>query len=171
VKGVETLLRAAASAPGDFDLRIAGDGDLRPELERDVAASGRQNVRFLGKVPPEQMGEVIRGASCVVVPSEWYENAPMSILEAFAYGKPVIAARIGGIPELVTDGVTGLLFEPGNAQDLRRAIDRLISSPGLAIEMGRRAREDVEARFGPERHYEGLMAIYERARERLLAHR
>jgi glycosyltransferase involved in cell wall biosynthesis len=169
VKGVETLLRAASSITGDFDLRIAGDGDIRPELEGRIAASGQRNVHFLGKVPPEQMGEVIHGASCVVVPSEWYENAPMSVLEAFAYGKPVIAARIGGIPELVADGVTGLLFEPGNANDLQRAIERLIERPGLAAEMGRRAREDVEARFGPERHYEGLMAIYERARERLTA--
>ena len=167
IKGIETLLKAVAKSDtaSAIELRIAGDGDIRARLEQEATEAGLDQVRFLGRVPPEDMGPLVQGASFVVVPSEWYENAPMSILEAFAYGKPVIAARIGGIPELVSDGENGLLFEPGNADELRQAMERLISNPALAIQMGRRARKTIEEKFGPERHYQGLMSLYGRARD------
>jgi glycosyltransferase involved in cell wall biosynthesis len=167
IKGIKTLLDAvtASDVAQSLELRIAGDGDIRGDLESKAASAGLDSVRFLGRVPPEDMQELIQGAAFVVVPSEWYENAPMSILEAFAYGKPVVAARIGGIPEMVTDGVTGLLFESGNVADLQRAIEHLITHPSLAVEMGQNARRVVEEKFGPERHYEALMKIYQRAHD------
>jgi glycosyltransferase involved in cell wall biosynthesis len=107
----------------------------------------------------------------LVLPSEWYENAPVSVLEAFAQGKPVIAARIGGIPELVIDGETGLLFEPGNAEDLRAKIEFLLTNPDLAREMGKKARARAESTYGAAEHYRQLLATYERARSTLGATR
>jgi glycosyltransferase involved in cell wall biosynthesis len=164
VKGVGTLIEAmqGGEAPAT-ELRIAGDGDLRGELEHQVQEGGRSNVSFLGRLPRDELGRLIQDSLFVVVPSEWYENAPMSVLEAFAYGKPVIGTNIGGIPELIEEGVTGLLVEPGNVADLRRAIDRLAANPQLAVEMGRNARRYIEARHGAEQHYQGLLAIYEAA--------
>ena len=99
----------------------------------------------------------------MVVPSEWYENNPRSVIEAFALGKPVIGARIGGIPELVRHQDTGLLFEPGDVQDLRTQIDALLSRPADAIAMGHQGRRLVETELSPERHHAGLMQIYAQA--------
>ncbi|HWO93362.1 MAG TPA: glycosyltransferase [Dehalococcoidia bacterium] len=165
VKGVQTLIQAVSEPPisGDVELRIAGDGALRASLEEHCRIAGRHYVRFLGHLSREEVGRLVRGAMFVVLPSEWYENAPMSILEAYAYGKPVIASRMGGIPEMVDEGVTGLLFEPGNAADLRSRIDLLVGDPALAAEMGRQARKVAEAAYGPDDHYARLMDIYGRA--------
>jgi glycosyltransferase involved in cell wall biosynthesis len=167
VKGVSTLLRAVAASQiaSRFELRIAGDGAVRQELERQDATDGRSNVRFLGRLSRDALRDLLQNAMFVVVPSEWYENAPMSVLEAYAYGKPVIGARIGGIPELIEHGETGLLFEPGNTQALQQAIDDMLTHPGLAQQMGRNARRLVEDAFGPQLHYERLMALYTRPRQ------
>lgn len=164
VKGLPTLVRAAAHLP--WPCTIVGDGELRAELEREArrAEPGRIVIRpHLGR--PE-LAEEIRRSSFVVLPSEWYENFPLAILESFALGKPVIGARIGGIPELIRDGETGLLFEPGNAEDLKEKISRLAGDPALAADMGRRARRYVEERLNPEIHYNKLMDIFDRVRKR-----
>jgi glycosyltransferase involved in cell wall biosynthesis len=165
VKGVETLIRAVGngSAACDYGLRIAGDGELKDSLEEQCRRDGQRNVVFLGRLPRAELARCIRRALFVVAPSEWYENAPMSVLEAYAYGKPVIGARIGGIPELVEEGRTGLLFEPGNAGDLRSKIECLLANPRLAAEMGRNARRLVEQAYAPAQHYERLMTIYSHA--------
>jgi glycosyltransferase involved in cell wall biosynthesis len=90
----------------------------------------------------------------------------MSVLESFALGKPVVGARIGGIPELVLDDETGLTFEPGNMEDLRAKMVRLLQNPAKIAEMGKRARLLVERKFSPESYYEGLMSLYKKAREK-----
>ena len=90
----------------------------------------------------------------------------LAIIEAFALGKPVIGARIGGIPELVRHQDTGLLFTSGDAQDLAAQIEALLSRPADAQAMGRRARRLVETELSPERHHAGLMAIYAQASAR-----
>ena len=102
-KGVEILLRAHEAA-GTWDLVVAGTGPLARGLQTRYP-----NARFVGQLSGQALKASIGGASVIVVPSEWYENCPMSVLEAMAYGKPVVASRIGGIPELVVDGETGLL--------------------------------------------------------------
>src|SRR4030042_586656 len=110
-KGVKTLLKAL---PQNFKttLFVVGDGPARKELEEIVIY---RNIRaqFTGYLSGKSLETKISSAKAIVVPSECYENAPLSILEAFAYGKPVIGARIGGIPEMIEDGVNGFLFEPG----------------------------------------------------------
>ncbi|MCP1973877.1 glycosyltransferase family 4 protein [Bradyrhizobium elkanii] len=155
-KGAETLLRAHEAADCRWPLVIAGSGPLADNLK----AQFTRNVRFAGQLSGETLNETIAEASVVVVPSEWCENCPMSVLEAMAYGKAVIATRVGGIPELVDDRVTGLLFEPGNTDELRRHLDCLMSDAARRAGMGAAGRSRVEADFSLEKHNTELMAVY-----------
>lgn len=163
VKGLRTLLRAAAGLP--WPLVMAGEGPMRPEIERAAAAAPPGRLTLLPHLGRAALAEAVGRASCAVLPSEWYENFPMSVLEAFALGRPVIGTRIGGIPELVREGETGLLVEPGDAGGLRRAMTALASDPIRAAVLGRQARRFVEERLNPEDHYHRLMAAYARAGE------
>lgn len=163
-KGLYTLLKSAKALP--YDIRIIGEGPLRQELEKIAIANQLSNVHFLGYLSGKDLAREIASAQVVVVPSEWYENNPFSVIEAFAFGKPVIGSRIGGIPELVRDGDTGLTFEPGNVDDLRKKIEYLCERPDMAITMGRRARALVENELNPDKHYKGLIDIYQRAIEK-----
>lgn len=163
-KGLFTLLEAVAGL--DLELKIIGEGPLRKDMEKMVNEKGLDNVSFLGYRRGEELKRPIQRAMAGVIPSEWYENYPRSVIEAFALGKPVIGSRIGGIPELVRDGQTGLTFEPGNAEDLRAKIKELLANPDKIIEMGKNARAFVEEKLNPEAHYQGLMKIYELAFEK-----
>jgi glycosyltransferase involved in cell wall biosynthesis len=167
VKGVETLLEAVAGSESAarFELRIAGEGRRRKSLEDYCRKKGLGNVRFLGWLPQDELAELHRGALFAVVPSIWYEVFSLAVLEAQAYGKAVIGAAIGGIPELIEEGRTGLLFEAGNVVQLRSRIEQLLTDPQQAAAMGRAARAVVEQTCTPERQYTRLMAVYERAIE------
>jgi len=156
-KGIETLLTAAGSMKSD--LRIAGSGPLEEEVKR--FATDYKNVTFLGHQSGKDLRDLIKNASFVVVPSEWYENNPMTIIEAYASGVPVIASRIGGIPEIVNHGKTGFLFESRDASDLARALDLgdKISYTDYAI-MSRNCREFAAREFLPRGHYDRLIDIY-----------
>jgi glycosyltransferase involved in cell wall biosynthesis len=157
-KGLPTLV-AAFEGLG-IPLKIAGDGPLRGELERRIAANPAGNVALVGHQSGEALARLIREAAFVVVPSEWYENAPMTVLEAFGHGKPVLAARIGGIPELVEDGENGALFPAGDRQALAQAANRLwVDRPGLE-QMGRSARRTVIVRHSREQRIAQLLEIY-----------
>ncbi|MCK4322721.1 glycosyltransferase family 4 protein [candidate division WOR-3 bacterium] len=161
-KGLKTLIKSM-SLNTSSKLLLAGDGPLRPELEKAAKKIASNKIKFLGHVGREKMEEFIAGASFVVLPSEWYENLPNSILEAFASGKPVVGSRIGGIPELVRDGETGLLFEPGNSNDLAEKMQWMIKHPKERQEMGQRARELVEKEYNSKLHYKRLMKVYKMA--------
>jgi glycosyltransferase involved in cell wall biosynthesis len=156
-KGAETLLRAHEAAECRWPLVIAGTGPLSDSLKSQFTG----NVRFVGQVSGETLSTAIAEASVVVVPSEWCENCPMSVLEAMAYGKPVVATRIGGIPELVDDQVTGLLFEPGNAEQLRTQLECLMGDAPRRAQMGAAGRARVEREFSLDRHNAELMAVYQ----------
>jgi len=160
-KGLATLVRAVKGLP--LRLEIIGEGPERGPLEALVRQQGLDNVAFAGYLSGDALQERVRAAAAVVVPSQWYENNPRSVIEAFALGKPVIGARIGGIPELVRHGDTGLTFTPGDVQALRGCIDELLAHPARAADMGRRGRELVETELSPARHYAGLMQVYARA--------
>jgi glycosyltransferase involved in cell wall biosynthesis len=159
-KGVGTLIEAASLLKaGDFVL--AGEG---PELEsfRHYARRlGLTNVRFAGYAKGDALERLIAGAACMVVPSLSYENLPLSIMEAFARGKPAVAADSGGIAELVRDGLTGYVFERGVAASLADAVERMVCDDAGRIKMGRNARELVSAEYSPEGHYAKILAIYE----------
>lgn len=155
-KGVKTLASAAASLP-DARLRVAGDGPESALLNR---VSG---ITRLGSLPGEVVRQEMNRALALVIPSICYENFPRTIVEAFATGLPVIASRIGALADLVRDGETGLLFEPGNPQDLADKMAWALANPDAMAAMGRKARAQYEAEFTAERNYAQLMAIYEDA--------
>ena len=157
-KGVATLIRAVAGARKK--LLIAGTG---PELEemRALAAGLNADVTFLGHLGGQQLRDVIGSCRAVVLPSEWYENAPVSLLEAYALGKPVIGARIGGIPELIRENETGVCFESGNVSSLQRALEDFDSRPGAQIQaMGRAGRRWVAEEFTVAMYRQRIMAVY-----------
>jgi glycosyltransferase involved in cell wall biosynthesis len=160
-KGVETVLAAAARAPG-VRFVIAGTGPLDDGLRARAGHMGLDNVEFLGYVTGDELRSVFREALCVLVPSEWYENAPITVFEAFAFGKPVVGASIGGIPELVVDGETGLLFEAGDEAALAERVTRLALDRRAAAEMGRAARAKLERDHSPETHCRRILDVYER---------
>lgn len=161
-KGIGTLLRAMKGI-SDLPLTIIGGGPLLESLGRTAREMGLFHVTFTGPLHGEALLARIRAAVAVVLPSEWYENSPLVIYEAFALGRPVIGARIGGIPEYVEPGVTGFLFRPGDVDDLRRAISDLRRASPNLMQMQRRARRVAEERFSPEVHYRNMLAIYEEA--------
>ncbi|MEW6068094.1 MAG: glycosyltransferase family 4 protein [Nitrospirota bacterium] len=161
VKGVFTLLRAVKNIKKSH-LYVAGYGELRSKLEDYAKKNNMNNVRFLGHLSSEEMFKVLNMAKFVVLPTECYENAPLAVLEAFAYSKPVIGSNIGGIPEMVVNGETGLLFESGNVQGLREKIDYLLSHPERISEMGKKARENIQKEYNPELHYQRLMDLYKK---------
>ncbi|MFH1681980.1 MAG: glycosyltransferase [Candidatus Eisenbacteria bacterium] len=161
-KGLPVLLEAAARVPGARIL-IAGEGPMREAMEREAAACGLGGVRFAGYLHGEDLFDAIRSCRALLLPSEYDDNSPLVIYEAFALGKPVIAARRGGIPEMVRPGETGLLFPSGDGPALAEAIRELDRDERLARTLGRNARAFLEAECGQERHLERLMDLYERA--------
>lgn len=120
-KGVKTLLTAFKDIP-QCKLRVVGTGPKEEELKAYSANNGMKNVEFVGYKKGKELTDLVRNAYFVVVPSEWYENNPMTIIESYSVGTPVIGARIGGIPEIVVDNKTGFQFESGNVNDLRDKI-------------------------------------------------
>jgi glycosyltransferase involved in cell wall biosynthesis len=155
-KGLETLLRAHAADDAAWRLVIAGSGPLLDELRSRFPLA-----EFTGHISGDALKATLQAASLVVVPSEWHENCPLSVLEAMAYAKPVVASRIGGIPELVRDGSTGLLFTAKDGVELSRQIRTLLYNPKLRTRLGEEARRIVETEYSLDRHGAALVALYE----------
>ncbi|MDR4507360.1 MAG: glycosyltransferase family 4 protein [Candidatus Brocadiaceae bacterium] len=165
-KGLMTLFEAIkllrSQGEDKIKVKIIGDGPLRNSLELMTKSEGLQNIHFLGyKMRDELKDEIIRSLF-VILPSGCYENNPMSVLESFALGKPVIASRIGGIPEIVRNDVTGETFEPGDAKDLCAKIEYLLRRPDKIVEMGKNARIFVEQELNEKQYYERLLGVYHR---------
>ena len=157
-KGLLTLLASAARA--QVPLTIVGTGPDLESMQR-VADDLGTDAQFRGFLTGHALHDAIREARAVVLPSEWYENAPMSVLEAYALGKSVIGARIGGIPELVKEGRTGLLFASGDVQSLADALTKLQSMPDAELSsMGQAGRDLVAAEFSSDRYLERILALY-----------
>lgn len=152
-KGVGTLCKAQKLSR--TPLKIVGTGP-----EEDALRSTYNRPEFLGYKSGNELFSLILRAGFVVVPSEWYENCPMVILEAMALGKPVLATRLGGIPDLVEDGVNGYLFEPGNAEELAGRMQELSADPELRSYMGDSARNRAEHRYSLAGHGRGLLDLY-----------
>jgi glycosyltransferase involved in cell wall biosynthesis len=157
-KGIATLVAAAAEAGVPLD--VVGTGPAGAQLET-LAATVGGDVRFLGYLTGDALRDAIASARAVVVPSEWYENAPLSVLEAGGLGKPVIVADIGGLPELVADGETGWVFPSGSGEALA---ERLRAVADLADDgvraAGEAARRRVAEEFSPRRYMDGVRAVY-----------
>jgi glycosyltransferase involved in cell wall biosynthesis len=161
-KGVDVLLRAWARAfpGGEETLVVGGSG----ELEREIRAAGElPGVRFVGHLKANEVVELMLAARAVVVPSLWYEPFGRTVAESYSVGVPVIASRIGTLTEIVKDGDTGMLVEPGSADDLARALRIMATRPNEALRMGRQARELYEAEFNPAATTSRLLEIYDLA--------
>lgn len=157
-KGLATLLEVAKSIP--FGLKIVGEG---PSLSQYKHKYQNKYIHFLGYKTGGELKEVIERAKFTVIPSKCYENFPFSIVESFALGTPVLGASIGGIPELVRGGETGLTFEAGNSLDLKEKILYLLDNPDVIIEMGKNARKFVDENLNQEKYYKKLMNVYQMA--------
>ncbi len=147
----------------DIKFKIIGEGAFKKQLLDRVRMEAIDNVVFFDHMFGETLYREVKKSRIVILPSEWYENNPLTVIEAFTMSIPVIGSRIGGIPELVKDGVTGLTFEPGNPDDLASGIEYLMNNPDKIIEMGKNAKAYVKEELNSEKHYEQLMEIYNRA--------
>lgn len=158
LKGIFTLLKAMRSVR--TPLLIVGDGEACAEMEEYIQHHDMQHVRVLGYQRGQALIDLIRGAICTVSPSEWYETFGLTLIESFAHGRPVIASRIGGMTEVVSDGVDGFLIEPGNAEALQERLQWMADHREQAVEMGQAGRRKVETQFSTEAHYQKLMDVY-----------
>jgi glycosyltransferase involved in cell wall biosynthesis len=143
----------------DFVAVMAGEGSLRGDLERRAQAAGLGgHVRFAGQVDP--VGPLLQAADACVLPSLW-EGLPLSLLEALARGRPVIASRVGGVPEAIDDGVTGRLVPAGDAEALAEALEDFHRRPDPARRMGLNGAERVRAEFTWSRVVESFEEVYD----------
>jgi glycosyltransferase involved in cell wall biosynthesis len=153
-KGTDVLFEAARQCP-EIPFKIAGEvGQRQPN------GTIPRNVELLGHLGPDALDAFYRQCRFVIVPSLWYEGFPSVIIEAMRLAKPVIASRIGGLPEIVDDKETGLLFEPGDADGLVRNVNKLWDDPIAVMKLGAAGQEKVANDYIPELYYEKLMAVY-----------
>ena len=160
-KGVATLLEAWRRLDGRMPLKIVGDGPLIEEVAE--AAAALPGIEFFGRRPLAEFYDLAGRASFCVFPSTWYEGFPRVIMECFARGTPIVASAIGPIAELVTDGVTGVHFRPGDAEDLAAKVARLSARPDALLAMRGAARAEFEAKYTASIALERTLAIYEHA--------
>lgn len=155
VKGVRTMIEAWQDM--DIPLDVIGPGPLLEEI-RERAPS---NVNVLGAKSRQETMAAMRQATFLVMPSEWYETCPMVLVEGMAHGLPIVASRLGGMKEIILDGDTGLLFEPGNADDLEDKARWMFAHPREVKAMSHRARAIFEQRYSADQNYRELRKIYE----------
>ncbi len=159
-KGVDVLVQAVGLAGPPVRLKVAGAGPEEAELRRLAADYAPGNVEFLGHLDARKLTAQMASARAVVVPSRWPENTPAVILEAFAAGAPVVAARIGGVPEMLADGVEGVLFEPGDVRGLADVLARLAGDARAARKLGAAGQERLARDFSFKEHMGRLLEIY-----------
>ena len=148
-KGVDVLVEAVA-ARADLRLDVAGDGPSRASLEALAHERGAADrMRFHGRLPTDALQELLRSASVAAVPSRWYENMPLAVLEAFASGLPVVGTALGGVPELIEPGVDGQIVPPNDPGALGEALAGLVGDPDGAFAMGRAGARRRSGRSRP----------------------
>jgi glycosyltransferase involved in cell wall biosynthesis len=157
-KGVGVLLESWQQLGPHIPLKIIGDGPLSDRVA--AAAEQHPQIEWLGRRPLTEVYDLIGGATFLVFPSEWYETFGRVAVEAFAKGTPVIASKIGAIAELVDHERTGLLFNPGDADDLVEKVNWFLAHPHEVALMRQAARAEFEAKYTAERNYDLLMSIY-----------
>lgn len=164
-KGVDILIRASARVPG-LPLRIAGAGPEEEKLHHLARTLGARHVSFLGFVPSSELVSLRAVAEAVVIPSVWYENGPLTALEAMGDGVPVIASQIAGLVELVDDGTEGLLATPGSVDAWTVALERFLTlSQDERRRMGERGRERIRTTHSWDAHLRNLEKIYTQAQK------
>lgn len=160
-KGILTIIEAMKGL--DVELELIGSGPLEEDIRNKIKNEGIPNVKLRGYLTGEALFKKIKTSWAAVIASVVYENNPISVMEAFAFGIPVIGSKIGGIPELVREGETGLLFEAGNVKDLRSKIQKMFSESAIAMRMGESARKFAQEELNAQKFYNKLMDIYQSA--------
>ncbi|MGN0450345.1 MAG: glycosyltransferase [Ruminococcus sp.] len=162
-KGIMSLVKAYELGGFENPLYLVGDGPLREELEDYVKTHNlSEKVIFTGFQSGDSLKKYVSEAKCVILPSEWYENGPYSILEALASGKPAIVSNYGGLPEIVEDGVSGFICEPNNPESLCECLKKMNAlSPGEYKKMSCSALEKAKRDCDCEKYYEKLIKCYE----------
>jgi glycogen(starch) synthase len=165
-KGFDLALRAMARLKPTWPrvrLVIAGDGIEKRNLEQmniDLGLEG--HVEFTGWIEPEAIPALVNQATAILMPGRWKEPFGLVALQAAQMGRPVISSRVGGVPEIVDDGITGLLMAPESEDDLADAIHKLLEDPARTIEMGMKARCRAEAQFSFDRFLDAYETLYHR---------
>ncbi len=158
-KGIQTLIDAFADTP--YRLKIIGfSNDGYEETLKKSLHGRRHNIEFLGRMDFDRIATYLSSCRATIVPSVWYDNFPNTVLESFAFSKPVIASNLGSLKELVADGVTGLTFTPGDATALRRCVAELAENADAARRMGETAFGRITTLYSPEEHYRSLMNLF-----------
>jgi len=158
-KGINTLIKSMKNVQAS-KLCIIGTGPMEEQLKKQVKDMNLKNVEFLGFKRGKELENSIKNSKFTIIPSEWYENCPMSVIEAMAYGKPVIGSDLGGIPELIEDGITGLIFKATDEEMLADKINYLIHNSEKCKEMGKAGRKRAEKVYDKGIHYEKVNEIY-----------
>lgn len=158
-KGVSRLIDAWRDI--NFPLKIIGDGPLINSLKRQA----NTNVNFVGKLPHAEVLKQINCSSFLVFPSIWYEGCPMTLIEAMAIGKPIVASNLGPRSEMIKDGYNGFLYEINDKFGMQGSINRLIKCKKLREIMGRNSRKEYLAKFAPDSNYNRLLEVYSYAKE------
>ncbi len=160
-KGILTLLKAVRKLnKPDIAFYIVGDGPEMTVLKKYVEDNGLNQVYLTGYKGGDALKEMIDHCMAVVVPSEWYDNSPLVIYEALTKGKPVIVSQMGGMPELVQEGVNGYTFTCGDADGLAQKLKQILDDPEKTQQMGRQSRKLAETWFHPDVHYDKLLILY-----------
>jgi glycosyltransferase involved in cell wall biosynthesis len=159
-KGLRTLVQAWAHVNRNCPLRVIGEGPLLNEIRSEISRSALSHVRLDGRLSRQESLTALQGARIFILPSNCYENFPMTIAEAYACGTPVLASRLGAMQEIVHDGCTGLHFTPCDADDLAKKVEWAWAHPEEMRAMGRNARAEYELKYSAERNYNLLLAIY-----------
>lgn len=158
-KGIEFLLQAMLMLPPEIELHIAGSGEQEEELKNLALLYGLNNVKFLGMLSQSELKKEYRDCIASVLPANYFEAFGLSVIESFAYGKPVIGTDIGAIPELIDNGKTGYLVKSANPEELAGAMLKLINN-NIAVKMGRIARLEALSKYSAGDHADKLIKIY-----------
>jgi glycosyltransferase involved in cell wall biosynthesis len=154
-KGVHTLIEAFRNLPG-YNLRIIGDGPEKENLAQQ--AEGLSNISFTGNMEKDRVMEAMKQCIALVFPSIWYEGLPLTIIEAYSTGTPVIASRLGAMTEIVADGYNGYHFEAADTTDIAKSITRFMTVDNSALYGN--ARNTYLTKYHPDIHYNALMKTY-----------
>lgn len=159
-KGVLNLIKAFKNIKNS-KLYIAGDGPDIEKVKKYIHENNMDDtVKLLGYLNSSQVKEYVRKARFIVVPSIWYENCPYSVLETLAMGKPIIGSNLGGIPELVKDNETGLIYKYNSVKELEEKMNDLLNSKEKAVQFGKNAKEIAKKDFSKDEYYDKIIEIY-----------
>jgi glycosyltransferase involved in cell wall biosynthesis len=162
-KGIITLMRAWNKIQ-NIKLKIAGEGPLFEKIKNIITNYKNYcDIEILGNCDRILLLKLMKGAKFLIFPSEWYEGFPMTLVEAFACGKAVVASKLGSMSEIVEDRVTGLHFKAGNSVDLSEKVQWLVDNPNVCRRLGENSRKIFLQKYTADKNYEILMKIYKNA--------